>query len=339
MKEKVLAIFCLSALVLLNSARSSADEVLFKNGDRITGRVLSLENGILAVKTSYAGKLAISWAEVANIKTDEPIRVVLKDQTSAQGVVAPGEAGKATIKAEQIAAPIAFNLSDVKTINPRPSLRIDARINFGLNISEGNSNTQNIYGDGELIVRTDTNRYTLGAVYERSEQEEIKIADRIFGYSKYDHFFTKKWYSYANLTAEKDEFKDLDLRTSLGIGAGHQFIESARSNLSFEGGLSYVDENYMVAEDVSYLAGRWGLKFDHYLLPSSLQYFLNHTGWQSVEDSENLILYTQTGIRIPIYKRMNLTAQFNWDYNKSPSPGTEKNDYTYILTVGYEWGN
>jgi putative salt-induced outer membrane protein YdiY len=231
------------------------------------------------------------------------------------------------------------NLANVKTINPRPPLRMDLRINFGLNITDGNTNTQNIYGEGEFVARTDKNRYTIGAIYSRSEDENVKTEDSAIGYMKYDHFFTKKWYGYANATAEKDEFKDLDLRTSLGIGAGYQFIESERTNLSLELGPSYVNEDYIVAEDNSYIAGRWGLKFEYYILPKSLQYFLYHTGWQSLEESEDLTLYTQTGFRIPLYKRLNLTAQFNWEYDKSPSPGKEKNDYTYILTIGYLWSN
>ena len=339
MKGKGVIAFFALLLVFVTSGQAAADEVWLKNGDHLTGKVLSLEGGTLVFKTAYAGDLSIKWEEVANLKTDEPIKVVLGDETTAQGPVSPGEEGKVTVKAQEVAQPITVDLANVKTINPRPPLRMDLRINFGLNITDGNTNTQNIYGEGEFVARTDKNRYTIGAIYSRSEDENVKTEDSAIGYMKYDHFFTKKWYGYANATAEKDEFKDLDLRTSLGIGAGYQFIESERTNLSLELGPSYVNEDYIVAEDNSYIAGRWGLKFEYYILPKSLQYFLYHTGWQSLEESEDLTLYTQTGFRIPLYKRLNLTAQFNWEYDKSPSPGKEKNDYTYILTIGYLWSN
>jgi hypothetical protein len=29
----------------------------------------------------------------------------------------------------------------------------------------------------------------------------------------------------------------------------------------------------------------------------------------------------------------------NWEYDKSPAPGREKNDYTYIISLGYLWAN
>jgi putative salt-induced outer membrane protein YdiY len=172
-----------------------------------------------------------------------------------------------------------------------------------------------------------------------TDSEDVKTEDKALGYMKYDHFFTKKWYGYANATGEQDEFKDLDLRVTLGAGAGYQFIESDRTNLSLEAGLSYVNENYIIAEDNSFVAGRWALRFDHFILPKSLQYFLYHTGLQSVEDSDDLILFTQTGFRIPFYKNLNITAQFNWEYDKSPSPGKKESDYTYLLTFGYLWSN
>jgi len=331
----VLAVF----FVLLVCGQASADEVWLKNGDHLTGKVLSLDAGTLVFKTSYAGDLSIAWGEVVNLKTDEPIKVLLGDETTAQGPLSPGDAGKVKVKAEQVAEPLTIDLANVKAINPKPPLRTNFRANVGFSMTDGNTDTQDIYADAEFMARTLHNRYTIGGLYKRSEDEDVKTEDKALGYMKYDHFFTKKWYGYANATGEQDEFKDLDLRVTLGVGAGYQFIETDRTNLSFEAGLSYVDENYILADDNDFAAGRWALKFDHFLLPKSLQYFLYHTGLQSVEDSDDLILFTQTGFRIPFYKNLNITAQFNWEYDKSPSPGKKESDYTYLFTLGYLWSN
>jgi len=339
MKGKIVFIILTALFFALIGGQASADVVWLKNGDRLTGKVVSMDGGTLVLKTSYAGDLSITWGEVVNLKTDEPIKVVLGDETSAQGPVSPGEPGKVKVKAEQVAEPVTVDLAHVKTINPKPPLRINFRANAGLSKTDGNTDTQDIYADAEFMARTLRNRYTIGGLYKRSEKEDVKTEDKALGYMKYDHFFSKNWYGYAHASGEQDEFKDLDLRATLGVGVGYQFIESERTNLSLEAGLSYVDENYIVAEDNSFAAGRWGLKFDHFLLPKSLQYFLYHTGLQSVEDSDDLVLHTQTGFRIPFYKNLNITAQFNWEYDKSPSPGKKESDYTYLLTLGYLWSN
>jgi putative salt-induced outer membrane protein YdiY len=325
--------------VFLAYGLAEADEVWLKNGDHLSGKVVSLESGTLLFNTSYAGDLSIKWAEVVNLKTDAPIKVVLGDETAAQGLVTPGDPGRVKVKTEEIAEPLTVALANVTTINPKPPMTTKARVNVGASFTSGNTDTQQIYADGEFMARTDQNRYTIGGLYKRSENNNVKTDDKKLGYMKYDHFLTKKWYAYANATAEQDDFKDLDLRYTMGIGSGYQFIESERTNLSFELGVSYVNENYIVAEDNSFAAGRWGLRFDHYILPKSLQYFLYHTGLQSLEESNDLVLLTQTGFRIPFYKSLNLTAQMNWEYDKSPSPGKEKNDYAYIVTLGYLWGN
>lgn len=339
MKGKGAIVLFALLLVFVASGRAAADEIWLKNGDHLTGKVKALDGGTLVFETSYAGDLSIKWEEVVNLKTDEPIKVVLGDETTTQGPLLPGDPGTAKIKAGQIADPVTVNLADIKTINPKPPLRSTLRANVGFNMSDGNTDTKDVYADAEFVARTVQNRFTIGGLYRRSENEDVKTEDNARAYMKYDHFFTKKWYAYANATAEQDEFRDLDLRTSLGVGAGYQFIESDRTHLALEGGLSYVDENYILAEDNSFMAGRWGLKFDHFILPKSLQYFLYHSGWQSIEDSDDLSLFTQTGFRIPFYRNLNITAQVNWDYDKSPSPGKDKSDYTYIFTLGYNWSN
>jgi putative salt-induced outer membrane protein YdiY len=341
MKGKGICMLSAAVLVvLLGCGWASADEVWLKNGDRLTGKVVSLEEGTLLFSTTYAGDISIKWKEVANLKTEEPIRIVLSDETTVHGPVLPGEGGKVSVRAEKLAEPVTMDLADVRIINPKPPkppLSATLRVNLGASFATGNTDKEDIYADGEFVARTDHNRYTIGGLYRRSESDNVKTEDKSLGYMKYDHFFAKKWYAYANASGETDEFKDLDLRYTLGVGAGHQFIESERTNLSFEGGVSYVNENYDIAEDNSFAAGRWGLRFDHFILPGSLQYFLDHTGLQGLEDSEDLVLFTRTGFRVPFYRNLNFTAQMNWEYDKSPSPGKKESDYIYIFTIGYQW--
>lgn len=341
MKSKGIVTLLAVVMGFSSLAQAAADEIWLKNGDRLTGKVVSLEAGTLVFNTTYAGDLSIKWQDVANLKTEGSVKVVLSDETTVQGPVSPGQGGKVRVKAEQVAEPVTADLASVKFINPKPPkppLSTTLRVNVGASFASGNTDKQDIYADGEFVARTEQNRYTIGGLYRRAESDKVKTEGKNLGYMKYDHFFTEKWYAYANAAAERDEFKDLDLRYTLGLGAGYQVIESDRTNLSLEGGLSYVNENYTLAEDNSFTAGRWGLRFDHFLLPKSLQYFLYHTGLQSLEDSKDLVLLTQTGFRIPFYKNLNVTAQMNWEYDKSPSPGKKEGDYIYIFSIGYQWG-
>ncbi len=64
---------------------------------------------------------------------------------------------------------------------------------------------------------------------------------------------------------EKNDFKDLSLRSTIGTGAGYQFYESELTNLFLEAGLGYVNNDYITAVDSDTIAGRWAVSFDRYL--------------------------------------------------------------------------
>ena len=174
MKSRAIYIILTVLFVVLIWGQASADEVWLKNGDRLTGKVMSLDGGILLFKTSYAGDLSIQWGEVINLKTDEPIKVVLGDETTAQGPVSPGDQGKVKVKAEQVAEPVTVDLANVQTINPKPPLRTNLRANVGFSKTDGNTNTQDLYADAEFMARTLQNRYTIGGLYKRSEDDDVK---------------------------------------------------------------------------------------------------------------------------------------------------------------------
>lgn len=324
---------------LVFSDQVKADEILLNNGDRITGKIMTMEEGKLTVETSYAGKIIVQWSAVANLKTDEALKVVLSDKTSLQGITEDSEEGKMKLKLGKIVETVSFDLGEVASLNPelKPAVKLKGHVNVGLNATSGNSNTESQHADGEFAARTEQNRYTFGAELNRVEDDGEKTVDNSMGYLKYDHFLSPQWFLYSNALFEKDTFKDLNMRTGIGIGAGRQFIESPLMNLFLESGLTYINEDFDQGDDDSYSSGRWSLSFDKYFLDKIVQFFHFHEGLVGLEDTDKLIIRTRTGLRLPFYNSFNFTAQYNYDWEKTPSPGREKSDKMYIFTLGYQW--
>jgi putative salt-induced outer membrane protein YdiY len=340
MKPNRICIGIAAAFMLLTAGTTMADELWLKNGDHITGKVVRMENKTLIFKTSYAGEVSIKWGEIANIRTDEPIQMVLSNEVSTQGIATPAENGKVKVKVDQIEEPVTFELAQVEIINPKPpepALKISARANVGLTGDRGNTETDNLYLDGEFVARTEKNRFSVGAEMKREEANGERTANSALGYLKYDHFLSKKWYFYANALFETDEFQDLNLRSTVGAGAGHQFFETPLTNLSLELGLSYVDEDYDEADDDNYSAGRWALKYDRFFFDKFLQFFHFQEGYVSLEDTSDILFRSRTGFRIPVYKSFNVTAQYNFDWNSDPAPDREEVDTRYIFSLGYQY--
>jgi putative salt-induced outer membrane protein YdiY len=301
--------------------------------------VVSLQEDKLVFETSYAGEITINWSEVANLRTDNKITVVLTDDTSIRGVAEPTEDREVTLKVDDIAEPVAVHLADVKSINPpsEPAVKWTIRLNSGLKRERGNTDTADYHLDGELVARTKQNRFTAYAEWDREEDNGKRTSNSALGSLKYDHFLTEKWYLYIAGHFEKDTFADLNLRSTLGGGAGYQIFETPKMNLSVEAGPSYVNEDYIEADDNSYTAGRWALNFDRYLIEDRLQFFHRHMIFVSGEDTSDWFLNSRSGLRVPLYKRLNVTAQYNYDRDNNPSPGDEKEDKTYLLTLGYHF--
>ncbi|MCJ7540441.1 MAG: DUF481 domain-containing protein [Desulfobacterales bacterium] len=334
----ILAIAVLAVLMEQNTVR--ADDVWLKNGDRIKGVVVTMEAEKLIFKTSYAGDIAIAWSEITNINTDAPVKVIFADGTSAQGMIISGEGGKISMKSEQMETPLTFGMAQVKGMNPPPPgppVKLSGRVNIGISITDGNTDTKTYYGDAEMVARSEKNRFTLGGRYNRAEDSGDTTIDNQTGYIKYDHFLTDKWYFLANAAGTKDSFKDLNLRSSAGLGMGYQFFETKTTNLSVELGVSYVNDDYIVADDDGYAAGRWAVNFDHLLYKDSIQFFHNHVGLMSLANTSKTSVQSQTGFRFKIYQGLNATAQLNLDWDNAPPPGVENTDTAYLFTLGYQF--
>jgi len=317
-----------------------ADEIRMKNGDRISGRVISMDSGTLTVETEYAGKIAIRWNQVEALQADSPVHIVLEDETRAHGMLKTTSDGILELDTDDVTRPLEFLPSRVAAINPpiTPPAKITGRVNAGLDVKKGNTDTEAYHVDTELVARTEKNRYTLGGEANREEESGVKTADNWLAYTSYDHFLSEKWFLYTNASFEKDDFKDLSLRTTLGAGSGYQFYETALRNLSAEAGISYVNEDYDVNnQDDDYAAGRWSVKFDRYLFDKFFQLFHHHEGIVSLEDTEQVVIRARTGVRIPLRNGFNTTLQYNWDWDNSPAAGNDRVDERYLFTLGYSW--
>jgi putative salt-induced outer membrane protein YdiY len=320
------------------SVHAAADELLMKNGDRITGTVVSMRDKVLLFRTSYAGDISIRWEEIEGLTTDNPIHVILDDQTAAHGRVSTSADGTTEIVAEEVLEPILFDLATVERINPPPPgpvVKLKPRVNMGASKAKGNTETETFHLDAQLLARTEKNRYTIGGEYNREEDEDEKTADNTLGYMKYDHFLTEKWYFNSNASFENDEFKDLNLRTTVGAGMGYQFFESELLNLAAELGLAYVNTDYDEADDESNVAGRWATIYDQFFLDKRVQFFHVHEGFVSLEDTSDIFVRSRTGFRFPLYENFNATIQYNFDWDNAPSPGDDRVDEMYIFTLGY----
>lgn len=324
-----------------------ADEIRLKNGDVITGSIVKKEKATVQFRTSYAGDINIQWSEVESIRSDKDVHIVLSDGSNLRGPLQEYEPGIAVIQLSQQEAEDQqkqreFELMQTRYINPTPDLsgegyRWTGNINAGGSLTNGNTETRSLRFDAETIARSLYNRYTVGGVFNRVEDQGRNTQFNSRGYGKYDRFLSARWYGYVNTSQEQDRFRDIRLRSMYGIGSGYQVYETPNLNLALEGGLNYIKEDYYEAQGESYPGARWAIKYDQLVHQGKIKVFHEHEALVGFQNENHMLFLSKTGMRFPLVFNMNASAQFNYNYDSSPSPGRKKADSALLFTLGYGW--
>jgi len=258
------------ALCLLGvSAR--ADQVVLKNGDRISGTILKSDvqaddktKTVLVIKTEFAGDVSVLWDAVASVVSAEPLHLQLKDGQTVVGTVTTPTEGKldvATSTTGEVAAPkdaivAVRNDAEQKTYDdtverlrhPRLTDFWSGLLDTGLSVTRGNSSTLSFTLAGKAVRQTDRDKISVytTAVYASDDttppshatahaiqgglRGELNVTDRVFIFG-----FTDNQY---------DEFQHLDLRNTLGGGAGYHVIKSENTTFDVFGGGDFQQEYF-----------------------------------------------------------------------------------------------
>ena len=328
--------------VFLTSDPVTADQLHLEKGDIITGKIIRMENQKLVFKTDYAGEISVDWKKIVKLITEDPIKIILSDGSILEGFTGETVRNKMTLKMVKIKTPAQFKLAEVKALNPVDKLlvAIKVRANVGLRTERGNTDKDEAHFDGEFSARTKKNRFILGGELDKERNHGDISSEDWKAYGNYSHFLTKKWFFYALSLFEHDKFADLDLRLTLGGGAGYQFFESDTLNLYVSAGPGYVKEDFIEAENQDFGVEQWVISYDQYFFDKTFQLFHNQNGYFKTANSTNWLIKTRQGIRFPIHKGLTMTFQHNYEYDNEPSEDADKKwDSKLMFLIGWEFKN
>lgn len=319
-----------------------ADEVIFLNGDRLTGKIVSAAGGKLVLKTDAAGEVTIDLAKVKTFSTDEPVVVRTVGDTPPQRArVAAGAEGQVRTETAPGAPAQPMPIAQIAAINPPvPAWHGSLALN-GL-FTGGNAETEQIGFTGNLHKRWERDRLTFDAVYTFGRQRDPDTGDkttttdygRISG--KYDRFFTKQLYGYALAKAEHDGVADLEYRLSPALGIGYQWFESPTFNLSTEAGLSYVYEKFEDEDATDFVAPRLAYAVDWTPL-AALGLYHTFEYLPAFEDFGDYLLTVVAGAKLKITQAFFGNVRFEWAYDSTPARGREKADTRFLVGMGWQF--
>jgi putative salt-induced outer membrane protein YdiY len=336
--KKLMALAIAAAL----SGPLRADQVYFKNGDHLTGKIEGLADGKLSITSAVAGKINVNLKDVKTFSTDGPITLQLKDGTVIHQRVLAAPEGQFTAAPGGAIAKHSFQIAQIAKVNPVSSWWT-GHVVIGGFLARGNTDADSLNASAHAVRTTDTDRLTLDAGYLYARQKpagggpKTRTEDNWFVEGSYDRFFSKKFYGYVNARVERDLIADLSLRFTPGIGAGYQWFDNPNDfSFNTEGGASWLyrdysndgsDENAAIR-----LAYHLKKKFN-----SQVAAFHDFEYFPGVDSISDFYFNTDAGIHVALTSQLFTEFKIEYRHDEKPAPRAQKDDVRYTVGVGWNF--
>jgi putative salt-induced outer membrane protein len=332
----------LFAILLASMAR--ADQIVLKNGDRLTGSIVKSDGKTLTIKSEFAGTVNIPLDVVVQIGSDQPLYMTLKDgqtllgtvktidgklaiSTSDAGTITASQDSIQTVRSKEEQAVYQTQLDRLR--NPSLSDLWSGTADTGLSLTRGNANTTT-FNFGFNATRTTTRdkiSVYMTNLYARNSTtgESLVTANAKRGGARYDINLSSKVFAFGLGDLENDEFQKLDLRLTLGGGLGWHVKKKEHTSFDVFGGASLNRENYstglnrssaevLLGEELTHkLSARTSFKERAVLYPNM------------TESGEYRFTFDASALTL-LNSWLGWTLTFSDRYVSNPVEGTKSND-------------
>ncbi len=208
---------------------------------------------------------------------------------------------------------------------------------IGATLADGNTNQKTASATADVHMRRERDRTVFGFLWNYSKVDGVTTQRRTLGTAEYDYFFTKKFYGLAAASGESDLSAQLDLRTTVGVGAGYQFLEDEHWNVNGEAGASYVDEKFKVSsDDNDFIAARLAYKVE-YKQDDKWSAGQDAVVFPSLENKEDINARVDTHAKVMLTAKMFAQAQWLFTWDNTPATGAKRTDNLYLLALGWSF--
>ena len=331
------SLYLLVAMLLAVSTGAQAGVLHLVNGDRLTGEIDSITGGRLILKTEFAGTIGVKVDTVKHFESDKTFEIRTADSRKARGqFVVTSDAQQFRTEGGELTD---LDLSTLKAAGENKLGITDlgsdwvTRFDAGISASTGNTETsaQNYLLESELTqVRAD---HKVNFTYNTQEDDNVKTKESLLGGYRYRRFFGERWYGLGNIGYQEDQFKGIDHRWTLGVGAGYRFWDDSQGALSTDLGFNYVMEQLEGVKDEN-PAVRWGLEWNRFFWSKKAEAFYNQSVLFIYSDPDNTVYNGSLGVRFNLTDMLTANLRVDVAHETEPADDLKKTDVTYVIGVG-----
>jgi putative salt-induced outer membrane protein YdiY len=240
-------------LCFVFAGRAWAGEIVLKNGDRLTGRIIRMDKATIEFETELFGKVSLPWNAVVKIQSDTPLYVGIAENQYVVGKIALRD-DRVEIRSRTGDA-VAYRKDAIHAMRtedeqraflskPRPKTpglfdlwggSLDAAISATRGNSE--SETLNFGLRAARVSPRDKAGFYFISIFSDSGRGTARFANTWRGGSRYDVNIGKRFFTFGFTDIEHDQFQSLDLRLVGGGGLGLNVVKHPKMTFQvFSGG-------------------------------------------------------------------------------------------------------
>ncbi len=313
-----------------------ADTVWLNNGDRLTGQIVLLEGGKLALKTKYAGRVLIDWEDIDTLSSDQPLLVKRSGFTGqrSQHLEAAGKGMVRVVNGNTQTVP----LTDIKQlVPPRPLItdfvwegNLDAKLDMERNDNE----TDEFRLKGNTRVSHGRWRHVLKGEYEHETKNSEEVDNNWELEYDLDRFITQQWFIRSSAYQQRDAFEKIDRQTSFGMGPGYRFWDDELGRFELIG---QYERFALHGAGGTTRFGAYGLEWDYKRLLSGTRIELYSTAQLAMPtiDEVDYVFEGEAGVRY----RVNEWARVSllYELNQLRGLGQTTSERKYMIGLGIGW--
>jgi hypothetical protein len=315
------------------------DIIVLANGDRVTGEIRSLTDGLLTYKTDDMGTLSVEWERIQRISSQWPF--ILED---VRGVRYSGALRETPNDGEVMvltgSGPVTLKLADVVGIarfGKSLAQRFQGYLDFGFSLQKAQKYTQlNLAANLSYLSKRWGGRADASSYFTSQEGVE-DITKNLFSLNALG-LIKKRWAAAAFTQFEQNTELNLAGRLLLGAGIGRYFKRTNRQVIDGIAAIDVTRENYFDdTESETNMEGVLGVNFQafRYVFPN-MDISTSLHAYPSLTEKGRVRVNFQANIRYELFRRFYVSLGFHDSYDSKPGgETTAKNDYS--LTFGISW--
>ncbi|AMB85529.1 peptide chain release factor RF-3 [Pseudomonas agarici] len=316
-----------------------ADTVWLNNGDRLSGKIKLFDGGKLLVQTDYAGVVAVDWAQIKTLESDQEL-LVKQDAYSGERArsLLAADTGKVILANGRASKTVDLD-SIQQIVKPKPviaDLVWKGNVDVALDYKRAEKDTDDYDIDFKTTARHGAWRHHAQGEYNREFQDNLVITDNWGIEYALDRFITEQWFWQGRLSYKRDRIEDLSRQRTVGTGPGYQFWDNELGAFSLGSLVNNTHYEYDDGESKTFYS--LGMKWDYnrYLVGKTVEFFTSgEVGWP-LNGPSKYALDADMGLRYRVTEWASLNLKAERDIVNGDDD-TRLNRTRYTVGFGVAW--